>query len=481
MRRPRRVRHRRHRADRRRSPSATRWSQRLLEAGGLEVAPKQAWTPVAEFTAGGHRRGQLRPGRPRRRTARDESVEIAALVRCLPGRSRRSAPADDAPLPRPRRGLATYPFVRLTEAKRRAGRARASSVLDFGIGEPREETPAFIREALAAGVRAASTYPLAEGLPELRAAIAGWVARGASASRSTRRPRSSRRSAPRRRSSSSRRCSRARRCVASSRRRATRSPSAARCSPARGVLELPLLRRDGFLPDLDAVRRRPGRASALLWLNYPNNPTGAVGAARALRAAGRARRASTTSCSPPTRPTASLVRRRAAGLGAPGRRPHERRRVQHAVQALGDDRLPLGLRGRRPAARSRRSSASGPTSAPRRRSSSSAPPCRLERRGARRRPCARLPRQARRPAAARCERRACASPAARRRFTCGSRCPAASVEAFAGGCSSAASCVAPGRVLRAGRRGLRAARARAHRWRVRERGAPAGIASRTTL
>ena len=71
-------------------------------------------------------------------------------------------------------GLRVYPFVRLTEAKRRL-EAQGVEVIDFGIGEPREETPAFIREAMVPEPR--SGYPLAEGLPELREAVAGWCAR----------------------------------------------------------------------------------------------------------------------------------------------------------------------------------------------------------------------------------------------------------------------------------------------------------------
>ena len=39
-------------------------------------------------------------------------------------------------------GMQTYPFVRLGEA-RRAAEARGVDVIDFGIGEPREETPPF--------------------------------------------------------------------------------------------------------------------------------------------------------------------------------------------------------------------------------------------------------------------------------------------------------------------------------------------------
>jgi succinyldiaminopimelate transaminase len=73
-------------------------------------------------------------------------------------------------------GLATYPFVRLDEA-RTAAVARGADVIDFGQGEPREETPAFIRRALAEAVEAepVSGYPKADGLPALRAAIAAWV------------------------------------------------------------------------------------------------------------------------------------------------------------------------------------------------------------------------------------------------------------------------------------------------------------------
>ena len=73
-------------------------------------------------------------------------------------------------------GMTTYPFVRLAEAKARVA-ARGVELLDFGVGEPREETPAFIREALVAALEPMSTYPTADGLPELRAAIAAWVAR----------------------------------------------------------------------------------------------------------------------------------------------------------------------------------------------------------------------------------------------------------------------------------------------------------------
>jgi succinyl-diaminopimelate desuccinylase len=54
---------------------------RLIAAGGLEVLPKQAWTPVAEFAAAGVDAVNFGPGATRYAHRRDEQVEIAALVR----------------------------------------------------------------------------------------------------------------------------------------------------------------------------------------------------------------------------------------------------------------------------------------------------------------------------------------------------------------------------------------------------------------
>src|SRR4051794_41805813 len=45
------------------------------------------------------------------------------------------------------------------------------------MGEPREETPEFIRHAMAKAIEPLSTYPKADGLPVLREAIAGWASR----------------------------------------------------------------------------------------------------------------------------------------------------------------------------------------------------------------------------------------------------------------------------------------------------------------
>jgi succinyl-diaminopimelate desuccinylase len=53
----------------------------LIEAGGLRVAPKQAWTPVAEFGRAGLDAVNFGPGEPAQAHRRDESIPVPALVR----------------------------------------------------------------------------------------------------------------------------------------------------------------------------------------------------------------------------------------------------------------------------------------------------------------------------------------------------------------------------------------------------------------
>src|SRR5882757_6904373 len=72
--------------------------------------------------------------------------------------------------------MAAYPFVRLEEA-RRALVARGVEVIDFGKGDPNEPTDPIIRQALVDALPERSPYPLAQGLPELRSAVADWCRR----------------------------------------------------------------------------------------------------------------------------------------------------------------------------------------------------------------------------------------------------------------------------------------------------------------
>ena len=167
-------------------------------------------------------------------------------------------------------GLPTYPFVRLDEAKA-AALARGAQVIDFGTGEPREETPPFIRRAVAAAIEEepVSGYPKAEGLPALRAAIAAWVRTRFGAELDPDReviPTLGSKEAI---------FGLAQVVGGPGARIAVTTPGYP--VPARGamfagadVLELRLDPARGWLPDLDAV---DWDGVAILWLNSPNNPT----------------------------------------------------------------------------------------------------------------------------------------------------------------------------------------------------------------
>jgi acetylornithine aminotransferase len=169
--------------------------------------------------------------------------------------------------------MTSYPFLRLTEAKR-AAIARGVDVIDFGIGEPREVTPAFIPQALerALADEPVSTYPLSEGLPELREAIAAWAARrfGATLDPAT--------EVIPTQGSKEAIFNFAQVFAAHGDRVVVTAPGypvAGRGALFAGasLVEAPLDPARGWQPDLDAV---DWDGVALLWLNYPNNPTAAT-------------------------------------------------------------------------------------------------------------------------------------------------------------------------------------------------------------
>jgi acetylornithine aminotransferase len=168
-------------------------------------------------------------------------------------------------------GLRTYPFVKLTQKARELAESGVD-VINFGIGEPREETPEFIRRALVEALDPLSTYPQAEGLPELRAAIASWSGRrfGVALDPDTE-------------------------VIPTFGSKeavfllaqvldgdVVLVPQPAYPVYERGavfagkqVVEMPLHAPD-FVPDLDAIPRDVLARTAILWLNYPNNPTAAT-------------------------------------------------------------------------------------------------------------------------------------------------------------------------------------------------------------
>jgi acetylornithine aminotransferase len=171
----------------------------------------------------------------------------------------------------------TYPFVKLEQAKRRLA-AVGVELIDFGKGDPREPTDPIIRQALVDNLAEISTYPLAEGLPELRAAVADWCSRRFGVELDP--------------DSEVIPTYGSKEAIfllaqvvvdreAEKRLVVTTEPGYP--VPDRGalfagadVVQLPLLEEHGFLPDLDAVAIDIWERAAIVWINYPNNPTGAV-------------------------------------------------------------------------------------------------------------------------------------------------------------------------------------------------------------
>jgi N-succinyldiaminopimelate aminotransferase len=78
----------------------------------------------------------------------------------------------------PRLGLLQpYPFERLRALLGTATPPKDLRPISLGLGEPQHPTPALVKDALAATLGALSRYPVTLGLPELREAIAEWLAR----------------------------------------------------------------------------------------------------------------------------------------------------------------------------------------------------------------------------------------------------------------------------------------------------------------
>jgi acetylornithine aminotransferase len=168
--------------------------------------------------------------------------------------------------------LAQYPFARLDDWKAEAT-ASGIELIDFGMGDPREVTPAFIREALAASIEPVSSYPRATGLPELRHAIGAWIDRrfGVSVDPATE-------IVP---TLGSKEAIYSFAQIALGEKRVVAIPEPAYPVYERGALfaggtvaTLPLKEENGWLPDLDAFDAWD--EIALFWVCYPNNPTGAV-------------------------------------------------------------------------------------------------------------------------------------------------------------------------------------------------------------
>lgn len=188
-----------------------------------------------------------------------------------------AGPGEAAPLHPLLAGEREYPFVTL-DRRRDALAPPGVRVLNFGIGDPREETPPFIREALRDAVPVMSSYPAAAGRAELRAACAAWLARRFGVAADPERdvlPANGTKEAV---------FSLALAVVdPAAEKRVVVIPtpaypvydSGARFAGAE-VHGVPLRSEDGWRFAPERVPEAVWRRTALLWLNSPHNPTGAT-------------------------------------------------------------------------------------------------------------------------------------------------------------------------------------------------------------
>jgi acetylornithine aminotransferase len=170
-----------------------------------------------------------------------------------------------------------YPFEELDRRKKEAIDA-GRSIIDFGVGDPREETPALVRDALKEAIGPLSSYPRAAGIPALRRAIQAWIAKRYGATLDA-----DAQILPTLGSKE----------LVFSLAQAVVDPPAGKDLvivtapgypiPERGaryaggaVARLRLSEDRQFLPDLDVLTDDQWDRASLLWLNYPNNPTGAT-------------------------------------------------------------------------------------------------------------------------------------------------------------------------------------------------------------
>jgi LL-diaminopimelate aminotransferase len=169
-----------------------------------------------------------------------------------------------------------YPFAEIDRLVAQL-RKKGIKVIDFGVGDPTEPTPSFIRESLkeACDRRASSGYPSYEGSFEYRACVAEWF---------------------------------------SNRFGVTLDPEKEVCATIgakEAVFHLPLAlvdqgdvvlcpspgyppyhtgtvfaggtpffyglyRENNFLPDLKAIPEEVLEKTRMIWVNYPNSPTGVI-------------------------------------------------------------------------------------------------------------------------------------------------------------------------------------------------------------
>jgi len=172
--------------------------------------------------------------------------------------------------------LPPYLFARIDEMKAKK-RGEGVDVIDLGVGDPDLPTPPHIVQALIDAAQDPDNhhYPSYLGMQAFREAVAGWYKRRFSVDLDP----------------SSEIIS-----LMGSKDGVAHIPEAL-VNPGDYVLvpspgypvystgalfaegkvhEMPLLRENKFLPDLDAIPKDIAKKSKLMWINYPNNPTSAI-------------------------------------------------------------------------------------------------------------------------------------------------------------------------------------------------------------
>ncbi len=173
-------------------------------------------------------------------------------------------------------GLPPYLFAEI-DAKKNEMRAKGMEIIDLGVGDPDIPTPDFIIEALkkAADDPKNHRYPSYEGMPAYREAVTEWYKErfGVSLNPATEAV-----------------------ALIGSKEGIAHTPLAfldpgdiglytdpgypvypTSISFAGGIAHaVPLLKENGFLPDLDAIPEDVKQKAKIFFVNYPNNPTTAV-------------------------------------------------------------------------------------------------------------------------------------------------------------------------------------------------------------
>src|ERR1700730_968236 len=170
-----------------------------------------------------------------------------------------------------------YPFLALDEARQQALKA-GLTLIDFSVGDPHESTDLAIRESLIAAVEERSRYPKAEGLPELKQAVADWWRRrygGSVDPQAEVMPTFGSKEALFSLPFIAMDTHGPRRTVVVTEPGYPIPERAAQLAGAE-TRRLPLRESNGFLPDLDELTDAEWDRVAILYVNYPNNPTAAV-------------------------------------------------------------------------------------------------------------------------------------------------------------------------------------------------------------